>query len=202
MLAGVLVGTATLLAGAPAANAQDAEVMPTEWYKVCSKQGDNEICNTQYSLIANTRQLITAVNLIDVKGKVNQKVLQAVVPTGRVIPAGVQLKIDNDQPLTMNYTVCFPNRCIAEAELTDALIASMKKGKQMVVTSVNFQRQPNPIPITLKGFTGAYDGPPADESELAKRQQQLNEALQKQAEARRKKFEDAQKAAKDSGSSQ
>ncbi|MBO0663158.1 invasion associated locus B family protein [Jiella sp. CQZ9-1] len=176
--------------------------MPTEWYKVCSKQGDNEICNTQYSLIANTRQLITAVNLIDVKGKVNQKVLQAVVPTGRVIPAGVQLKIDNDQPLTMNYTVCFPNRCIAEAELTDALIASMKKGKQMVVTSVNFQRQPNPIPITLKGFTGAYDGPPADESELAKRQQQLNEALQKQAEARRKKFEDAQKAAKDSGSSQ
>ncbi|WP_425342174.1 invasion associated locus B family protein [Jiella mangrovi] len=202
-LAGVLVGAATLLAGAPLANAQDAkqspQVMPTEWFKVCSKQGENDICNTQYSLIADTRQLITAVNLINVKGKVNQKVIQAVVPTGRVIPAGVQVKIDNNQPQTLNYSVCFPNRCIAEAELTDAMVNSMKKGNQMVVTSINFQRQANPIPVTLKGFTDAYDGPAKDQSALAERQKELNDALQKQAEERRKKFEDAQNAAKNAG---
>ncbi|MBP0617484.1 invasion associated locus B family protein [Jiella sp. KSK16Y-1] len=173
--------------------------MPTEWFKVCSKQGENDICNTQYSLIADTRQLITAVNLINVKGKVNQKVIQAVVPTGRVIPAGVQVKIDNNQPQTLNYSVCFPNRCIAEAELTDAMVNSMKKGNQMVVTSINFQRQANPIPVTLKGFTDAYDGPAKDQSALAERQKELNDALQKQAEERRKKFEDAQNAAKNAG---
>ncbi len=199
-LAGVLVGTATLLAGASLANAQqanqNAQVMPTEWFKVCTKQGENDICNTQYSLIADTRQLITAVNLINVQGKVNQKVIQAVVPTGRVIPAGVQIKIDGNQPQTLNYSVCFPNRCIAEAELSDAMVANMKKGSQMVVTSINFQRQANPIPVTLKGFTDAYDGPPKDESALAQRQKELNDALQKQAEERRKKFEDAQNAAK------
>ncbi|TFF27871.1 invasion associated locus B family protein [Jiella endophytica] len=173
--------------------------MPTEWFKVCTKQGENDICNTQYSLVADTRQLITAVNLINVKGKVNQQVIQAVVPTGRVIPAGVQVKVDSNQPLTLNYSVCFPNRCIAEAELSDALVASMKKGNQMVVTSINFQRQANPIPVTLKGFTDAYDGPPKDQSALAQRQKELNDALQKQAEERRKKFEDAQNAAKQSG---
>ena len=202
-LAGVLVGAATLLAGAPLANAQDADantqVLPAEWFKVCTKQGDNEICNTQYSLIAETRQLITAVNLINVTGKVNQKVIQAVVPTGRVIPPGVQVKVDGNQPLSLNYSVCFPNRCIAEAELTDALVNSMKRGSQMVVTSINFQRQANPIPVTLKGFTDAYDGPPKDESALAQRQKELNEALQKQAEERRKRFEDAQNAAKQGG---
>ena len=199
-LAGVLVGTATLLAGASLANAQqanqNAQVMQTEWFKVGTKQGENDICNTQYSLIADTRQLITAVNLINVNGKVNQKVIQAVVPTGRVIPAGVQIKIDGNQPQTLNYSVCFPNRCIAEAELSDAMVANMKKGSQMVVTSINFQRQANPIPVTLKGFTDAYDGPPKDESALAQRQKELNDALQKQAEERRKKFEDAQNAAK------
>ncbi|WP_255699755.1 invasion associated locus B family protein [Jiella avicenniae] len=206
-LAGVLVGTATLLAGTPLANAQDAnananaQVLPTEWFKVCTKQGDNDICNTQYSLIAETRQLITAVNLIEVKGKVNQKVMQAVVPTGRVIPPGVQIKVDGNQPQALNYSVCFPNRCIAEAELTDAMIASMKKGSQMVVTSINFQRQANPIPVTLKGFTDAFDGPPKDESALAQRQKELNDALQKQAEERRKRFEDAQNAAKQGGES-
>ncbi|MEX6508617.1 invasion associated locus B family protein [Jiella sp. M17.18] len=203
MLAAGLVGLAALVASVPAARAQAAadqnqadQGVPTEWFKVCAKQGDNDICNTQYTLFADTRQMITAINLITVKGKVNQKVIQAVVPSGRVIPAGVQVKIDDGQPQTLNYSVCFPNRCIAEAELTDAMVASMKKGKQMVVTSINFQRQANPVPITLSGFTQAYDGPPKAQPELAQRQKELNDALQKQAEERRKKFEDAQNAAK------
>ncbi|WP_102958616.1 invasion associated locus B family protein [Mangrovicella endophytica] len=196
---------ATVLALAGAAAAQQApqkpagaapQALPAEWFKVCSTQGENTICNTQYTLIADTRQLITAVNLIDVKGKVNQKVLQAVVPTGRVIPAGVQMKIDGNAPTTLNYSVCFPDRCIAEATLSDAMIASMKKGNDLFVTSINFQRQPNPIKITLTGFSKSYDGPPKAQPELAQRQQELNDALKKQADARRQKFEDAQNAAK------
>ncbi|MBE7186181.1 MAG: invasion associated locus B family protein [Methylobacterium mesophilicum] len=183
----------------PAAAAQPQPVPGTQWFKVCSKQGDNEICNTQYTLIADTRQLITAVNLIDVKGKVTQKVVQAVVPTGRVIGAGVQMQIDSAKAQTMNYSVCFPDRCIAEAQLTDQMIAAMKKGNNLTVTSVNFQRQPNPVKITLSGLGKAYDGQPTQQSDLAKRQQELNDALQKQADARRKKFEDAQAQAKAGG---
>ena len=210
LIAAGFIGAASLVGGVSAANAQAAapapaaggqpaagQAVPAEWFKVCSKQGDNEICNTQYTMIADTRQLITAINLINVKGKVNQKVVQAVVPTGRVIPAGVQMKVDGNAPQTLNYSVCFPDRCIAEAELTDAMISSMKKGNQLTVTSINFQRQANPIPITLSGFTGAYDGAPKQQPELAQRQEELNKALQQQAEERRKKFEAAQNAAKD-----
>ena len=182
---------------APAKAAEQPQPVPgTQWYKVCSKQGDNEICNTQYTLIADTRQVITAVNLIDVKGKVNQKVVQAVVPTGRVIGAGVQMQIDSAKAQTMNYSVCFPDRCIAEAQLTDQMVSALKKGNNLTVTSVNFQRQPNPIKITLSGLGKAYDGQAAQQSDLAKRQQELNDALQKQADARRKKLQDAQAQAK------
>jgi invasion protein IalB len=205
-----LLGVATLAVIAGPAGAQSAPKAPakpvgaaqpqpvpgTQWFKVCSKQGDNDICNTQYTLIADTRQLITAVNLIDVKGKVTQKVVQAVVPTGRVIGAGVQMQIDSSKPQTMNYSVCFPDRCIAEAQLTDQMVAALKKGNNLTVTSVNFQRQPNPIKITLAGLGKAYDGQPTQQSDLAKRQKELNDALQKQADARRKKFEDAQAQAK------
>lgn len=191
------LGVSAAAAQDAAKNQKGAGALPAEWFKVCTKQGDNDICNTQYTLIAETRQLVTAMNLISVKGKVNQQVIQAVVPTGRVIPAGVQVKVDGNNPQTLNYSVCFPDRCIAEAELSDALIASMKKGSQMTVTSINFQRQANPIPITLSGFTQAFDGPPKAQPELAQRQKQLNDALQKQADERRKKFEDAQNAAKE-----
>ena len=207
LIAAGLIGAASLVGGVNAAHAQAAApaaggqatagaAAPAEWFKVCSKQADNEICNTQYTMIADTRQLITAVNLINVKGKVNQKVVQAVVPTGRVIPAGVQMKVDNNAPQTLNYSVCFPDRCIAEAELTDAMVNTMKKGSQLTVTSINFQRQANPVQITLSGFTDAYDGAPKQQPELAQRQEELNKALQQQAEERRKKFEAAQNAAK------
>jgi invasion protein IalB len=189
---GVIALAAAALPSAPA----NAQALPAEWFKVCAPQGENEICNTQYTLVADTRQLITAVNLIDVKGKTSQKVVQAVVPTGRVIQAGVQMQIDSSKAQTMNYSVCFPDRCIAEAQLTDQMVAALKKGNNLTVTSVNFQRQPNPIKITLSGLGMAYDGQPVQQSDLAKRQQELNDALKKQADARRKKFEDAQAQAK------
>ena len=128
--------------------------------------------------------------------------LQAVVPTGRVIPAGVQLQIDTNAAQTLNYSVCFPDRCIAEVELSDAMVNSMKRGGTLKVTSTNFQRQPNPINVTLQGFTKAYDGPAREQPELEQRQQQLNEALQNQAEARRKRFEDAQNQAIEGGNAQ
>lgn len=193
---GSVTGAALAQAAPKAADAPKGLAANPEWFKVCSPQGDNNICNTQFAVIADTRQLITAVNLIDVKGKVNQRVFQAVVPTGRVIPAGVQMQIDDKAAQTINFSVCFPDRCIAEAQLTDAMVAAMKKGKVMTVASVNFQRQPNPVKITLNGFSKAFDGPPAAQPELAKRQDELNDALKKQAEERRKKFEDAQAAAK------
>jgi len=202
-LAAGVIGITTLGMMAGSASAQAAPAAPaagkpveTQWFKVCTKQADNNICNTQFTLVADTRQLVTAINLIDVKGKVNQRVLQAVVPTGRVIPAGVQLQIDKAAPQAMGYSVCFPDRCIAEAQLNDTVIAAMKKGTTLTVTSVNFQRQPNPIKITLSGFSKAYDGEPVAQPELAQRQQELNDALKKQADARRKKFEDAQASAK------
>ena len=186
--AGLALGAAAF---APITTAS-AQALPAEWFKVCSEQGGNTICNTQYTLIADTRQLITAVNLITVEGSANQRVLQAVVPTGRVIPAGVQMQIDTNAAQTLNYSVCFPDRCIAEVPLSDETVASMKRGDALRVTSTNFQRQANPIEITLSGFTGAFDGPAREQPELEQRQQQLNEALQSQAEERRQRFEAAQ----------
>jgi hypothetical protein len=89
-----------------------------------------------------------------------------------------------------------PDLCIAEMPLTDGLIANLKKGHEVVFTSVNFQRMPNPIKMSLDGFTGVFDGPAMEQSKLAETQKRLQEEMQKKAEAARKKLEDAQNAAK------
>ena len=192
-------------ASAPVSSfAQDAANAPQQaagaprlgWYKTCSKQEDNDICVVQNLILANGGQLVTAVGLISVSGKVNRKILQVSVPTARLIPPGIMMQIDNNKGQKLDYAVCLPDKCTAELPLTDAMIASLKKGSDVIFTSINFRRAPNPIKISLEGFTGAYDGEPVSESKLADTQRSLQERMQKKAEETRKKLEDAQKAAK------
>lgn len=176
----------------PAANAGP----PQGWFKVCTKQEDNDVCIVQNLLTANSGQLITAVGLITVSGKVNRKLMQVSVPSARMIPAGIGMQIDNGKAQKLDYAVCMPDKCVAEVPLTDSMISGLKKGTDVVFTSVNFQKAPNPIKISLNGFGAAFDGEPMEQSKLEERQKLLQEEMQKKAEDRRKQLEDAQKAAK------
>ncbi|MEN0000942.1 MAG: invasion associated locus B family protein [Pseudomonadota bacterium] len=180
-----------------AVNAQQAENLPRgEWFKVCSKQADNDICNVQNIRTAQTGQLLTAVNLIQITGKNNRSLFQIAVPTGRVIPAGIAMQIDGGEATRINYAICLPDRCIAEAPLTDELIAALKRGGSLRLTSVNFQQQPNPIDVTLSGFTAAFDGEPLQQSELQSRQQQLQAEIEKRREEFQQRLREEQEKAK------
>lgn len=193
----VSTGVAAAAFGAAPAAAQQANPNPTnEWYKVCTKQEDNDVCIVQNIVQAPSGQLLTAVGLIDVSGKVNRKIMQVSVPSARLIQPGVNVQIDGGAAQRIEYSVCMPDKCVAEVILTDQMIAAYKKGGELVLTSVNFQRSPNPIKISLAGFTQAYDGNPIAQSELQERQRLLQEEMAKKAEEARKKLEEAQAAAK------
>lgn len=189
-------------AGMPmVALAQDAPAggPPQGWFKTCSKQEDADVCVVQNQLLAQNGQMITAVGLITIEGKVNRKIMQVSVPSARLIPPGVVMQIDGGKGQKLDYAVCLPDRCTAEIPLTDALVASLKKGKEVVFTSINFRRAPNPIKIALEGFTGAFDGQAITQGQAEERQRALQDALQKRNEESRKSLEDAQKAAKQGG---
>ncbi|CAN7612461.1 invasion associated locus B family protein [Rhizobium sp. LjRoot30] len=188
-------GAASMPSTSAAQDAAAAGQPPLGWFKTCSKQEDNDICAVQNILRANSGQMITAVGLITVSGKVNRKLLQVSVPSARLIPPGVVMQIDGGKGQKLDYAVCLPDRCTAEVALTDGMIASLKKGGEVIFTSINFRRAPNPIKISLEGFTGAFDGEAMSESKLAESQRSLEEGMQKKAEEARKKLEEAQKAA-------
>ena len=176
--------------------AQQAGAAPKGWFKVCTKQEDNDVCIVQNLQTANSGQLLTAVGLITVTGKTNRKIMQVSVPSARLVPPGVQMQIDGGKAQKLDYAICMPDKCVAEVPLTDQILASLKKGGEVVFTSINFQRAPNPIKISLEGFTGVFDGEPIEQSQLEERQRLLQEEMQKKAEEARKKLEEAQKAAK------
>ncbi|QND52938.1 invasion associated locus B family protein [Phyllobacterium sp. 628] len=185
-----IAGAIALLAAAAVPASAQQQRTPQGWFKVCSKQEENDICNTQNIVTADSGQLLTAVNLIEIKGKVNRKIFQVSVPTGRLIPPGVGLQINGGKVQKIDFAICFPDRCISEVAMSDELVASFKKGAQLTLTSVNFQNKPNPITVALTGFSQAFDGPGLQQSEIEDRQKTLQEEVQK----RQKEFEDKMKA--------
>jgi invasion protein IalB len=169
---------------------------PQGWFKACTKQQDIDICNVQNIMTAQTGQLVTGVSLIELKGKINRKVFQVTVPTGRLVPPGIGMQIDTGKTQKLDYAICFPDRCIAELPLTDQLVAALKKGSTIMLTSINFQNQPNPIKVTLEGFTGAYDGPALQQSDIEDRQKKLQDFVAKNNEDFAKKLKEEQQKAK------
>ena len=180
----------------PAIAQQQQQQAPQGWFKACTKQQDIDICNVQNIMTAQTGQLVTGVSLIELKGKVNRKVFQVTVPTGRLVPPGIGMQIDGGKTQKLDYAICFPDRCIAEAPLSDQLVANLKKGSLITLTSINFQNQPNPIKVTLEGFTGAYDGPALQQSDIEERQKKLQDFVAKNNEDFAKKLKEEQAKAK------
>ncbi len=186
---------AVAMTGAPAL-AQDAGAAPQGWFKVCAKQEDNDICNVQNIVTADSGQLLTAVSLIEVKGKVTRKIMQISVPTGRLIAAGIGMQIGQNKPTKVEYAICFPDRCIAESALSNELVAALKKGADLTLTSVNFQNKPNPLKISLTGFGAAYDGPGMKQSDLEAQNKKLQEEMAKREAVQQKKLKEEQDKAK------
>ncbi|MEW7008288.1 MULTISPECIES: invasion associated locus B family protein [unclassified Lentilitoribacter] len=190
----IFVGVIT--AGVTGTYAQQSQAPIDGWYKECSKQADNDICVVQNIVTAQSGQLITAVGLVDVSGKVNQKLLQVTVPIARFIPPGISLQVDGGKQTKIPYAVCLPDKCIAQIPMTDAVVANFKKGSEAVFTSVNAQRAANPIRISLAGFTQAFDGEALGLAERDEKAKAREDEIRKKLEESRAKLQAAQDAAK------
>lgn len=194
----MIAGMASIPFAGPAV-AQQGPV-PNEWIKLCQKQKETDVCNVQF-IKASTEsgQLLTALNLIEIKGKQNRRVLQITVPPMRILPPGIGLQVDGGKTQKVDYVICPVQEnpsCIAEAPLTDELINSFKRGSELTITAVNFQNQPTPVKISLQGFTGVYDGEPMKQSEFDDRRKQIQAEVEKRRAEFEKKLKEEQEKAK------
>lgn len=171
-------GAAPKAAGNAGAPPEDA------WVKLCmrNEQTQNkEICLINHEgLEPNTGMVLIAAAVRKVEGEEKQQLLIR-VPTAYalVMPPGVQIKIDENQPIQLQYAICFPTSCQVQLELTKELMDSMRKGKQMVVAAMNIQQKTMGFPVPLSGFGKAYDGPPVDSVKYEESRRQMMEMFRK-----------------------
>lgn len=188
-------------AGAPAALAaagDAAAAVPDDaWVKLCMKNEqtqNKQICLINHEgLEPNTGMVLIAAAVRQAEGEDKQQLLVR-VPTAYalVIPAGVQIKIDDNQPIQLQYTLCFPTSCQVQVELTKEMFDSMRKGKQMVVAAMNIQQKTMGFPVPLQGFAKAYDGAPVDNAKYEESRRQLMEVFRKRQQELAAKAAEAQ----------
>lgn len=195
-IAAGLVGLALSTSGA---SAQQQPELPLGWFKACSQQDETNICNVQNIMVSESGQLLTGVSLIQIEGSQARRVFQVTVPPGRLLPPGIGMQIDGGETQKLDYVICLPDRCIAEGQLTDNLVNSFKRGSNLRLTSVNFQNQPNPIQVSLSGFTQAFDGAPLQQSDIEDRQRQLQDFVSRNTEDFNRRLREEQERAKQGG---
>jgi invasion protein IalB len=175
---------------------QQVQLIFSPWTKFCLKSNQSDpnskqVCFTGKDARIESGMPVVAAVLIEPEGE-PKKILRVTLPLGMQLIHGTRLIIDQNQPMTAPYVICFTNGCMADYEVTPDMIGKMKKGQQLVVQAINSTAQPISLGLPLADFGKAYDGPPTDPIVFEEQQQKLQEELQRRADEARKKLEQQQ----------
>ena len=173
---------------------QQVQLIYAPWTKFCLKgqeAGAKQVCFTGKDGRIESGQPVIAAVIIEPEGE-PKKILRVTLPLGMQLVHGTRVIVDSNAPQQGPYVICFQNGCMSDYEATPELIASLKKGQNLVVQAINSNGAPLTLPLPLAGeFAKAYDGPPTDPKQFEENQKKLQEELQKRAEEQRKKLEGA-----------
>ncbi len=165
-------------AAAPQPQEQQVQLIYAPWTKFCLKgqeAGAKQVCFTGKDGRIESGQPVIAAVIIEPEGE-PKKLLRVTLPLGMQLVHGTRIIVDSNAPLQGPYVICFQNGCMSDYEATPELIASMKKGQNLVVQAINSNGAPLTLPLPLAGeFAKAYDGPPTDPKVFEENQKKLQE---------------------------
>jgi invasion protein IalB len=173
---------------------QQVQLIYSPWTKFCLKGQEadaKQVCFTGKDARIESGMPVVAAVLIEPESE-PKKILRVTLPLGMQLIHGTRVIVDQNQPMTAPYVICFTNGCMADYEATADMIAKMKSGQGLVVQAINSTGQPISLVLPLQDFAKAYDGPPTDPKVFEEQQKKLQEELQRRADEARKKLESQQ----------
>lgn len=204
----VVLGVTLLASGASAQDntEQNEQAAPQEgprlissgWLKQTSAVPENP--DTKFNMISyqsrdTNGNVVVEVGIFEVPEQPKRMIIVLPhVQEGHLIPAGIGLRVDENEPKVGQFVFCNLARCQGELQVEDAMIDEMKGGKDLfVLTRQASDGQAVGVALSLEGFTSAYDGPGVDSAQAAARQEeyddQFSEALKRRAEQNRQRLQ-------------
>jgi invasion protein IalB len=180
--------------GQAAGGGDQVQLIFSPWTKFCLKGQEanaKQVCFTGKDARIESGMPVVAAVLIEPESE-PKKILRVTLPLGMQLIHGTRVIIDQNQPMTAPYVICFTNGCMADYEASADMITKMKSGQGLVVQAINSTGQPISLVLPLTDFAKAYDGPPTDPKVFEEQQKKLQEELQRRADEARKKLEQQQ----------
>ena len=199
LVAGAALAGSLMLSSQAVAQEEQQQQQEAAWVKLCEKapslqeEGQElDVCLTHHERIdGNTGRVLVSAAIRQVEGK-DTRSLMVMVPLGMALPAGVQAKVDDNEPIKLNYTLCHVGGCTAETQATDEIIEQFRNGEQVVVAAMNLAGKPIGFPVPLSGFTKAYAGDPVDNEKYRAARQQLMQTIRQRQIAMMEKAREEQ----------
>ncbi len=201
-----VIATASVLAMGPTVAPAQTPATPATptpgelagWNKICYTDATGaQSCTVLFQVVAETGQLVAQASINSRAGQPNM-IFQAwiISSPGIYVGAGFRMQIDTNTPTDIPFAICDATYCIAETQIDANFVNALKAGDQMILSAMIRQADAQPqqidLPVTLRGFTAAYDGAGLNEAQAQALTEQLNQALQERAAAARQRLIDQQ----------
>jgi invasion protein IalB len=171
-------------------HASEAKGEVSSWVKLCTKNeesGNKQVCLVKYEeLDPRTGSVLLTAAVRTVEGEEGEQLLINVpVAYTLIIPAGVQARIDELEPVSMKFGVCTPTGCQAHMAISGEMLQKMISGKKLTVAAVNVQQKTMAFLVPLLGFAKTWEGAPADMAKYQAARHHMLEFARKTAETQR-----------------
>jgi invasion protein IalB len=154
------IAVAAVLAGAGPAAAQGVvRSVHGDWQIRCDTLpgAQGEQCALIQSVTAEDRPNVGLTVIFLKIGEPKVRLMRVQAPLGVLLPAGLGLRIDDQDIGRVGLVRCLPNGCLAEVTMDDNLLRLLRNGQ--TATFIIFQTPEEGIgfPLSLRGFGEGFD---------------------------------------------
>jgi invasion protein IalB len=116
-----------------------------------------EQCAIVLSVVDQERPNVTLVVVVLNTADRKTRLMRVIAPLGVLLPAGISLRIDNDDFGRLSFLQCLANGCIAQLAIEDKLLDKLKAGKTATLGIFQTPEQGVGVLAPLAGFKEAYE---------------------------------------------
>ncbi len=133
-----------------------------DWQMRCEQPAGAkaEQCALVQNVAAEDRPNVTLVVIVLKTADQKSRLLRVVAPLGVLLPAGLQLKIDQTEIGRAGFVRCLTTGCVAEVVMEDTLVNQMKSGQTATFIVFQTPEEGIGIPVSLNGFAPGLDALP------------------------------------------
>jgi invasion protein IalB len=159
ILLGLGIFAAAALAGGSAEAQGPIKDKHGDWETRCETPpgASYEQCAVVLSVVDRDRPNVTLVVIVLNTADRKARLMRVIAPLGVLLPAGVSLRIDDEDFGHLSFLQCLANGCIAQLVMDEKLVDRLKTGKTATLGIFQTPEQGVGVLAPLAGFKEAYE---------------------------------------------